>query len=167
MPAPDVVDLIRQLDLRPHPEGGWFRETYRDSLTLPATALPDHQGPRSASTAILFLLEAYAFSALHTIASDELWHFHLGDPLIVDVLRGQAREDLVLGHDLAAGQRLQAAVPRGATFGARLADGGRFALVGCTVAPGFDFQDFTMPSRAELLRAFPGHADLVRSLTRP
>jgi len=161
------IDLIRHLALRPHPEGGFFRETYRDSFVLPASALPEHRGPRSASTAILFLLEAGVFSALHRIASDELWHFHLGDALVVHQLHPDGRrQDLVLGSDVAAGQLLQAAVPRGTTFGARVTDGGRFSLVGCTVAPGFDFADFTMPARAELLEAFPAHAALIQTLTR-
>jgi len=168
MPRP--TQLIATLLLQPHPEGGHFAETYRAPLTLPAAALPGHGGARSASTAILFLLKAGEFSALHRIASDEVWHFHLGDPLVVHVLHPDRedgrREDLVLGHDVITGQRLQAVVPAGATFGARVRDGGSWSLVGCTVAPGFDFADFVMPARAELLAAFPKHADLVMSLTR-
>lgn len=160
--------LIDALELTPHPEGGYFRETYRDTLTLPAAAIPGHSGPRSASTAILFLLPAGHHSALHRIASDEVWHFHRGDPLVVHVLHPDGdREDLLLGADLSHDQRLQAVVPRGATFGARLAPGGRYALVGCTVAPGFDFADFVMPTRAELLAAFPQHAELVTALSAP
>jgi predicted cupin superfamily sugar epimerase len=161
-------ELVRALGLVPHPEGGWFRETYRDSLTLPAAALPGHRGARSASTAILYLLEAGDFSALHRIASDELWHFHLGDPLVVHVLDPTTgrRSDLTLGPDVAAGHALQAVVPRGTVFGARLAPSGSFALVGCTVAPGFDFADFVMPSQSTLMKMFPAHAGLVGALTR-
>jgi uncharacterized protein len=170
---PAAQALITALGLEPHPEGGFFRETHRDTLTLPAAALPDHGGARSASSAILFLLPAGHFSALHRIASDEVWHFHLGDPLFVHVLhRDGRREDLRLGPAVLGGDRLQAHVPRGATFGARLAPSapsapsGRYALVGCTVAPGFEFDDFVMPTRAELLVDFPAHAALVRELTR-
>ncbi len=159
-------DLVAHLHLQPHPEGGYFRETYRAPLILPASALPDHGGPRAASTAILFLLEAGQFSALHRIASDELWHFHLGDPLEVHVLHHDRCEEILLGSDVAAGHQLQALVPAGATFGASVVTGGRFSLVGCTVAPGFDFSDFVMPSRAQLLGEFPAHADLVVALTR-
>ena len=159
-------DLVAHLGLQPHPEGGFYRETYRSPLVLPAAALPQHGGPRAASTAILFLLEAGQFSALHRIASDELWHFHLGDPLKVVVLRDAEHEEILLGPDVAAGQQLQALVPAGATFGAYVATGGCFSLVGCTVAPGFDFADFVMPSRAQLLAEFPQHADLVVALTR-
>jgi len=163
----DPRSLAAHLRMQPHPEGGHFAETYRDPLILPASALPGHAGPRSASTAILFLLESGQFSALHRIASAEAWHFHLGDALVVHVLHPDGRrDDLVLGHDVFAGERLQAVVPAGATFGARVRDGGRWCLVGCTVAPGFDFADFVMPSRAELLAQFPRHATLVTTLTR-
>lgn len=164
---PTAAEWIRRLGLAPHPEGGHFRETYRAPLTLPPSALPEHGGARAASTAILFVLEAGEFSALHRIRSDELWHFHLGDPLIVHVLHADRRhEAIVLGPDLAAGQRLQAVVPAGATFGARVVDGGSASLVGCTVAPGFDFADFVMPTRDELHRTFPEHRALVDALTR-
>lgn len=164
----DLQALIDTLGLSPHPEGGYYRETYRDDLVLPASALPHHGGARNASTAILFLLPAGSFSAFHRIASDELWHFHLGDPLVVHVLHPDGRrEDIRIGSDVLAGERLQAAVPRGAVFGARVADGGRFSLVGCTVAPGFDFADFVIPPRQELLDAFGDHAELVRALTHP
>lgn len=161
--------LIAALDLAPHPEGGWFKETWRAAESIPADALPARfGGPRAHGTAILFLLAAGQFSALHRIAADELWCFHLGDPLVVHVLHpgDGRRQDIVLGAALEAGQRLQAVVPHGATFGARLADGGRYALVSCVVAPGFDFADFVMPTRAELVATFPQHAELVRALTR-
>lgn len=162
----ELESIIGELDLTPHPEGGWYRETYRDTLTLPGAALP-HGGPRSASTAILYLLDAGSFSALHRIASDEVWHFHLGDALIVHVLHEDGRrEDLRLGPDLRGGDRVQAVVTRGAWFGARLAEGGRFALVGCTVAPGFDFADFELAQRTTLSARFPEHAALIAAMTR-
>jgi predicted cupin superfamily sugar epimerase len=164
----DPKTLVSALALQPHPEGGHYKETYRDPFVIPADALPHHAGPRNASTAILFLLSAGSLSAFHRIASDELWHFHLGDPLVVHVLHQDGRrEDLHIGADVLAGQRLQAVVPRGAVFGARVADGGGFSLVGCTVAPGFDFADLVIPPRAELLAEFPRHAELVTALTRP
>lgn len=164
----DLQTLVTQLELAPHPEGGWFRETWRAAETIPADALPKRfSGPRAHGTAILFLLEGGQFSALHRIAADEVWCFHLGAPLIVHVLHEDGRrEDLVLGHDVAAGQRVQAVVPHGAFFGARLAGAEGFALVSCTVAPGFDFADFAMPTRAELTARYPEHAALVAALTR-
>lgn len=158
--------LVDQLGLLPHPEGGFFRETYRAPLTL--TGLPaGFAGPRSASTAIYYLLERGDMSALHRIASDEVWHHYAGGTLTVHVLHPDGRhEALRLGTDLAAGVQPQAVVPAGAWFGARLEGDDDFALVGCTVAPGFDFQDFELGERGALEQTFPEHTGLVRSLTR-
>ncbi|MEZ4326167.1 MAG: cupin domain-containing protein [Polyangiales bacterium] len=170
-PAPPVRELIARLELRPHPEGGYFRETYRDGQELTV----QRRGgtvTRSASTAIYYLLEQGDMSALHRIASDEVWHHYAGGPLTVHVLhppegdRGPRHEALRLGMDLAAGERPQAVVPKGAWFGARLEGPEAFALVGCTVAPGFDFADFEMGEREALRDAFPEHAALVQTLTR-
>ena len=158
--------LVDQLKLQPHPEGGFFRETYRDALTL--TGLPEgFSGPRSASTAIYYLLERGDMSALHRIASDEVWHHYAGGALTVHVLHPSGRHEVLrLGLDLAAGERPQAVVPAGAWFGARLEGDHDFALVGCTVAPGFDFRDFELGTREALLADFPDQAALVRELTR-
>ena len=149
-----AAELARDLSLVPHPEGGFYRETYRSPLMVPTP-----RGPRAASTAILFLLTAESFSALHRIASDELWHFHAGDTL--EIVRLGA-PSILLG-----GGRPQAMVPAGEWFGARLAPGGAWALCGCTVAPGFDFADFEMGERAALTRNFPSEAALIAEMTRP
>lgn len=166
--APTLEDLVRTLALSPHPEGGFFRETYRSAEQL--AALPARfGGPRSVSTAIYYLLGAGDMSALHRIHSDEVWHFYLGRPLEVVVLAadGTART-IVLGVDLAAGQVPQAVVEAGAWFGARLHQPvpGAFALVGCTVAPGFDFADLELAERAALLARYPQHAGVIAALTR-
>ena len=154
-------DLILKLSLEPHPEGGWYRQTYRSEQAVETT-----RGVRAASTAIYFLLQGEEFSALHRIASDEVWHFYMGSPLRVEAItREGAHEWFVLGNDLSAGEVLQAWVPAGDWFGACLARGG-WALVGCTVAPGFDFMDFEMGGREELLARFPQCEDVVRRLTR-
>lgn len=158
-PAPE--DLIRRLRLEPHPEGGYFRETYRSPLT---TRVP--QGERSASTAIYFLLKEGQVSRLHRIKSDELWHFHAGGPLTVAaILPGGGTLEAVLGPDPSAGHVYQHAVPAGSWFGAWPAAGAGFSLVGCTVAPGFDFEDFELGRRGELLRIFPAAAGLIERLT--
>ncbi|MCB9629531.1 MAG: cupin domain-containing protein [Sandaracinaceae bacterium] len=187
--APSAQELVTQLGLEPHPEGGYFRETYRDALAL--SALPQRfSGPRSASTAIYYLLERGDMSALHRIHSDEVWHHYLGATLTVHVLHPASEhaparyEALRLGKDLAAGERPQAVVPAGSWFGARLEptegratnarDADRaygdadtdFVLVGCTVAPGFDFRDFELAQRDALLAQFPEHQALVRAMTR-
>jgi predicted cupin superfamily sugar epimerase len=155
--------VVTALGLAPHPEGGFFRETFRAPLTVSAS-----QGPRAASTAIYFLLPAGSFSALHRVRSDEVWHHYDGDPVELYTLHddgdGEARV-VRLGRDLARGDRPQVVIPAG-VWQAAVPVGKRFALCGCTVAPGFDFADFDMPSRAEMLRRFPAVRELIERLTR-
>jgi uncharacterized protein len=149
------------LGLAPHPEGGFFRETFRAPL---AVAAP--QGERAASTAIYFLLPAGSFSALHRVHSDEVWHHYDGDPVELHTLRDDGEARVVrLGRDLARGDRPQFVVPAG-VWQAAVPVGARFALCGCTVSPGFEFADFEMPSRAWLLERFPDARELVQRLTR-
>ena len=165
---PEAEYWIRAAGLKPHPEGGWYRETYRSSETVPAAGLPPRfGGARSLSTAILFLLEGQTFSALHRIKADEVWHFHAGGILRISILEsdGAARE-IRLGVDPAGGAAVQAVVPAGTWFGARLERPDAYALVGCTVAPGFDFTDFEMGDRAALTNQFPGHRAMIEEMTR-
>jgi predicted cupin superfamily sugar epimerase len=122
------------------------------------------RGERAASTAIYFLLRAGDVSALHRIASDEVWHFHAGAPLRIVCLDARGHTDVHLGLDLGAGHAPQAMVPAGTWFGAR--SEGDFTLVSCTVAPGFDFADFEMGDRAALERDYPDHAEVIRAFTR-
>lgn len=156
----DAPELVRRLALLPHPEGGWYRETYRSALTPTPPGFP---GPRSAATAIFYLLERGTRSRWHRIRSDELWHFHLGGALeVLELLPDGTTRTTTLGADLAAGQVLQHAVPAGAWFGARpLRD---YSLVGCTVAPGFDFADFEMGDAAALRAAHPAARDFIDRL---
>lgn len=158
-------EVIASLGLAPHPEGGFFAETFR------APALPSPlpgRGERAASTAIYFLLRTEDFSALHVVTSDEVWHHYYGDPLALHCFdRTDAHRLVTLGDDFGRGQRPQHVVQSGELQGARVLPGPHgFALCGCTVAPGFDFADFRMPSRAELLARLPAHAELVTTLTR-
>lgn len=158
-----AADWIKQLGLQRHPEGGWYRELFRSSLLFPATVLPrEYQGDRPAYTSIYYLLEAGDFSAWHRIVSDEVWYFHAGDPLEV-ISMSEAGEVNIhrLGDDI-----LQCCIPGGHWFGARPAAGAAFALVGCLVAPGFDFADFVMGDRETLLQRFPAQAALIASLSR-
>ena len=159
---------IKTLGLAPHPEGGWFRETYRCAETIPVPALPARfGGDRSFSTAIYFLLEGDRFSALHRIKSDELWFFHAGSPLSIHCLTeaGQHRQ-ILLGPDPGRDEALQAAIPAGSWFGARVLAPDSFSLVSCTVAPGFDFFDFELAARGDLLSMFPCHQEIIVRLTR-
>ncbi len=169
MTGTTTEQLVRRFGLARHPEGGWYRETYRSSETVAGDALPARfGGSRSFCTAIYFLLERGDISALHRIRSDEIWHFYAGAPLAVHVLtpRGEHRE-LKLGPDFGAGQSFQAVVAAGCWFGAEVAGPGEYSLVGCTVAPGFDFADFQLGSRSDLLQAYPQHEEIINRLSSP
>jgi hypothetical protein len=159
---------IDGLQLRRHPEGGWFRETYRSEEVLAGAALPPRfGGDRAFSTAIYFLLDGEDFSALHRIKQDEAWHFYDGSPVTLHVIDPEGTYSTIkVGRDLRAGEVPQAVVKAGCLFGATVNDIRSYALVGCTVAPGFDFADFEMPSREELCRLYPRHRQLVERLTR-
>ncbi len=154
---------IARLGLLRHPEGGWYRETYRAREGIAADALPPRfGGPRALSTAIYYLLRAGERSALHRIKSDEVWHHYAGDPVTLWLVgpTGEART-LTLGGD----GEPQAIVPAGAWYGARVAEGGAWALMGGTVAPGFDFADFELADRAALLARWPAHRAAIEALT--
>jgi predicted cupin superfamily sugar epimerase len=166
MTTGSAADLIAQLQLVRHPEGGWYRETYRAAGSMHG----HHPGcvfGRSCSTAIYFLLEQGEVSALHRLKSDEMWHFYAGSPLIVHIISPEGGyRALRLGSDLGGGESFQGVVPAGCWFGAEVSEGGEFSLVGCTVAPGFDFDDFEMGERGALLHRYPAHAGLIRRLTK-
>jgi hypothetical protein len=159
---------IETLKLGPHPEGGCYRQTYRADLELAQAALPaGFTGPRAAATAIYFLLEGEDFSAFHRLRSDEMWHFYDGSPLLVHVIdENGSYSQIRLGRDAEAGEVLQAVVKAGCRFAARVADGKSFALVGCTVAPGFDFDDFELARRENLAARYPQHRELIERFTR-
>lgn len=164
----DAAYWIDRLGLTPHPEGGYFRVTYTAGLPLAQSALPPRfHGARHASTAIYFLLSGRDFSAFHRIASDELWHFYAGTALTVHVLAPDGQySKLLLGSEPESGQVFQGVVQAGCWFGANLRDAGSFALVGCTVSPGFDFADFQLAEQAQLAALYPEHRSLIEQLTR-
>jgi uncharacterized protein len=159
-------ELIAHLQLQPHPkEGGYFRETYRagEEIAQPPARYP---GPRSFCTAIYYLLTTDTFSAMHRVASDELFHFYLGDPVRMLQLDadGQGRT-LLLGNDILHSQQPQVLVRRGVWQGSVLEPGGAFALFGCTVAPGFEYADYETGRRQSLVKQYSQFADLIRRLT--
>jgi predicted cupin superfamily sugar epimerase len=158
----DARRLIVMLGLQPHPEGGFYRETFRATVTV-------EKPPgitRSASTAIYFLLPAGTFSAWHRVMSDEAWHHYAGAAVDLHLLDAPAGHRLVrLGGDVLGGESPQYVVPAG-TYQAAIVAGGSYALCGCTVAPGFDFADFAMPTRSELCAAFPESRSIVEAFTR-
>ena len=162
-------DVIKTLDLKPLPgEGGYFRETYRSEMTIAAAALPsEYGGDRDVSTSIYYLLTPDTFSAIHRVKSDEVFHFYAGDPVEMLQLHADGRgQTVIIGNDMAAGHEPQLVVPGGLWQGCRLIPGGKWALMGCTVAPGFDYADFTAANRAELIATYPDHAKLITALTK-
>lgn len=160
MTAQEIKNLLR---LEPHPiEGGSFRQTYISAGTV---ELP--RGRRAYGTAIYYLLESGTFSEMHRLESDEVFHFYLGDPAEMLQLHPDGSSAVVtLGHDLAAGQQVQVAVPAGVWQGTRLVDDGKMALLGCTVTPGFDYADYQHGSYAELAAKWPREKERIRKLTR-
>lgn len=159
---------IDSLQLLPHPEGGFFRETYRSPEQIPAASLPDRfSEPHSFSTAIYFLLTSKAFSAFHRLKSDEAWHFYAGNSLTLWMIHPDGRlEKIVMGADFETGEIFQLMVPAGVWFAAEVNVPNSYSLVGCTVAPGFEFVDFEMAERKALINNHPQHEKLITRLTR-
>lgn len=162
--------VIALLGLQPLPEeGGHFRETHRaDELIARESLPPRYTGPRPYGSAIYYLLQVVTFSALHRLQSDEIYHFYLGQPVELLLLHPDGRDEtLLLGPDIAAGQRVQVVVPRGVWQGSRLAqpEPEGFALLGTTMAPAYDQADFELGRRDSLLTDYPARAELIRALT--
>jgi len=157
-------EYIEQLELQPHPEGGYFKETYRsDALEK----FESHDGVRNVSTGIYFLLTQGNFSAFHRIKSDEMWHHYDGSPIEIFWIDKKGKiNTITLGKSLEDYQVPQAVIPANSWFASRVEEGGDFALAGCTVAPGFDFQDFEMADRVDLLNKYPHYKEIIRALTR-
>jgi predicted cupin superfamily sugar epimerase len=158
---------IEKLGLTSHVEGGAFKETYRSAMVILHEHLSaDFAGDRNVSTAIYFLLKYKQFSALHKIAADELWHFYDGDALSIYEITvdGKLRKH-VLGKDLEKGESFQVLIKAGSWFGSRCEVIDGFSLVGCTVAPGFDFDDFVLADRSGILEIYPQFKDIITELT--
>ena len=155
----EAARLVRALDLQPHPEGGWFRETWRGAV-LPVAG----RGPRPAGTAMYYLLTDGAVSRLHRLAGDEVWHHHRGDPVDLHVFAGDAHRVVRLGDPGAPAPAWQAVVPAGADFGAEVAVAGGWALLGCTLAPGWHADDFAWADAAGLRRRHPAAGAIIARL---
>ncbi len=166
-----AAEIISRLRLVPLPgEGGLFRETWRSGEAIPAGTLPPrYRGERAFGTAILYLLtdDPDSFSALHRLPTDEVYHFYLGDPVEMLLLHsGGESEVVVMGPDILGGQRVQHVVPRGVWQGSRVAPGGEWALLGTTMAPGFEFADYEAGEGDELAAGWPKEAERIRTLIR-
>lgn len=170
MARPTAEQVIAALDLEPLPvEGGYFRRTYCSARSADVLAWPGATVSRPAGTAIYFMLTAEedCFSEIHALPFDEIFHFYLGDPVDMLLLApGGDAERVTLGTDIVIGHQVQHVVPATVWQGSRLRPGGEFALLGATMAPGFDFEDYVAGDRAKLIAEFPGEAGLIRTLTR-
>ena len=152
----NAAQLIKQYNLQPHPEGGFYKETYRSNESIPENALPaGFDGSRNFSTAIYFLLRSNDRSLFHRIRSDELWHFHDGSSLTIYILKRDGLIEEKLGNDPSRGESLQVIIPANCWFGQWSISPTAMHYQGCTVAPGFDFRDFEMADRSELLKEHP------------
>jgi uncharacterized protein len=162
----DPQSLVQVYKLSPHPEGGYFKENYRSVGLIPGNVLPaTFGGERNYSTAIYFLLEKGDFSAFHKISSDEVWNFYAGDPLHVFVIHPDGSLEVIkLGNNIVEEETFQAVVPSGCWFAS--VPTGPFSFVGCTVAPGFDFNDFEMANAEILVKEYPQHEQIIRKLCR-
>jgi predicted cupin superfamily sugar epimerase len=161
-----ALNYIQNFGLQPHPEGGYFKETYRSKELINQDCLPEKfEGDRNISTAIYYLLERGNFSAFHRIKSDECWHFYAGETLLVHIITTSGSYTCIkLGNRINEGEMFQYVVPAGAWFAAEPAATTSFAFVGCTVAPGFDFEDFEMADKRTLLNHYPLNSDVINRL---
>ncbi len=163
-----IDEIINKLGLEPLPEeGGYFRQTYKSSLKIPGTS-KQREAARSLGTAIFYLITPKQFSALHRVSSDEIFHFYLGDPVeMLQINASGESKRIILGSKILDGQEVQVVVPSGMWQGTRLVRGGKYALLGTTVIPGFEFSDFELGKRASLTARFPHLKEDIRRYTRP
>ena len=160
--------LIQKYNLQPHPEGGWYTQTYKSKEQISEKALPGRFGAsRFFSTAIYFLLEQGNFSAFHRIKSDECWHFYAGDPLLIYIIEQNGELKIIsLGNDNEKVHAFQYVVPANCWFASRPASGSQYCFVGCTVSPGFEFDDFELAKGNELSAMYPQHKEIIKELCR-
>lgn len=160
-------ELIESLNLQPHPEGGFFKETYRSEEFIDPSSLDDcYSGKRNYSTSIYFLLTSESFSAFHKIHQDETWHFYEGSPIELHTIsEAGEHHKYLIGPDISSDQVFQLTVPGNHWFASKVLNPNSYSLVGCTVAPGFDFDDFTLAKRQELITSFPQHQTLIEDFT--
>ena len=164
----DANYWIKKLDLKRHPEGGYFKETYRSDEVIFKDALPKRfSGDRVFSTSIYFLLNKKDFSAFHRIKQDEVWHFYEGSSLTLHIIDQTGDYSAIkIGRNIEDNELFQAVVERKCWFAASVNNVEEFSLVGCTVAPGFDFADFEMPDRKSLASKYPEHIKIINKFTR-
>jgi uncharacterized protein len=162
-----VEEIMKALNMQRHPiEGGYFAETYRSVGSVSHDELPGYPAARSLSTAIYYMLTPGTISAMHRVRGDEMFHFYLGDPVeMLQLHPGGSGDVVIVGQDILGGEKLQHVVAGGVWQGSRLRDGGKFALLGTTMAPGFEYEDYETGIRAKLVAQYPAFAELIRART--
>ena len=162
-----IEEIIHELKLTPHPEGGYFVETYRSRGEIKEDSLGKaYSGKRNYSTCIYFLLTSGTFSAFHKIRQDEIWHFYEGSPIVLYTISEKSiLTKQLIGLDFKNGQTPQLVVPGNHWFAASVLNDNSYSLVGCTVSPGFDFSDFELPTRQALIAKFPQHTEIINRFT--
>lgn len=154
----DINSIISKLKLQPHPEGGFYSETYRSDITIPGR-------DRQLMTSIYFLLSSENVSRFHRIKSDELWFYHAGSPLVVHTLENGTHKETIVGPNIIENELPYFLVPKDTIFGSTVLNKNSYSLVSCVVSPGFDFKDFELFSEGQLIVDFPGHQDIIKKLT--
>ncbi len=162
-----IDKIITYLDLAPHPEGGYFKETYRSDGEIEEGCLDEnYSGKRNFSTCIYFLLTSDKFSSFHRIKQDEIWHYYDGSPICLHVISESGNySNHIIGRDIFNGELLQVVVSGGCWFAAEVINKNDYSLVGCTVSPGFSFEDFELKNRKELVSLFPDLEEVISKLT--
>ena len=162
-----IQEIIKVLDLKKHPEGGYYKETYRSNGFIESNCLDNnYDGKRNYSTCIYFLLTSDEFSAFHKINQDEIWHFHEGSSILLHTLSENGKhEEYYIGNNITNGEQPQLIVPGNHWFAASTIEDNSYALVSCTVSPGFDFKDFILPTRKELVEKFPQYKSIIKNFT--
>ena len=160
-------EIIEILYLKPHPEGGYFKENYRSKGVIKNNSLDfEADGERNYSTSIYFLLNENDFSAFHKIRQDEIWHFYAGSTLLLHTINPNGNYNLIrIGNNLENGDFFQFVVPAGTWFASEVENKTSYSFCGCTVSPGFDFRDFEMPSGKTLSKIYPEHQEIIKRLS--
>ncbi|SEL83384.1 hypothetical protein SAMN04487910_3407 [Aquimarina amphilecti] len=163
-----VEKIVLKLDMKPHPEGGFYKETYRSTGVIPKDTLEEgFSGDRNYCTGIYFLLTSKNFSAFHKIKQDEMWHYYVGSSLYVHVITPNGKyTKYTVGMNLDEGESPQLVVPANSWFASSVKDDEGYSFVGCTVSPGFDFEDFELAQRSFLINQYPDHLDIISEYTR-
>ncbi|MEW7292696.1 cupin domain-containing protein [Aquimarina sp. 2304DJ70-9] len=163
-----LKEIVDTLKMEPHPEGGFYKETYRSNGVIPQNTLDkEFTGDRNYCTAIYFLLTSENFSAFHRIKQDEIWHYYSGSSLYVHVINPDGKYNrFTVGMNLDREELPQLVVPAGCWFASSVKDTNSYSLVGCTVSPGFDFDDFELAERSTLIKEFPDHNEVITQYTR-